>query len=179
MWKSVLKASAAVAVGVTLSAQAFAATSAKEMQVVGKATSFATTIDKSAPVKVGIVYDAANAASKADFDAVMGIIGSGLKAGKVTLVAEPIAAGEISAKAGSVQVLFVTEGMSSAYADVSAAAKANKLLSISTDMACVESGNCLVGVDVGAGVKVLLNRAAVDAVGVEFDSAFKFMVKEV
>ncbi len=157
----------------------FPATSAKEMQVVGKATSFATTIDKSAPVKVGIVYDAANAASKADFDAVMGIIGSGLKAGKVTLVAEPIAAGEISAKAGSVQVLFVTEGMSSAYADVSAAAKANKLLSISTDMACVESGNCLVGVDVGAGVKVLLNRAAVDAVGVEFDSAFKFMVKEV
>lgn len=160
------------------SLSAEAVTEQKEMQVVGKVAGFANSINKAAPVKLGVIVDSTNATSQTDFDAVKSIVGTGLKAGKVTLEFVPVGLSEISSKASSVDMLFVTEGLADKMAEINTVAKENKKLTVSTDMSCVETGNCLVGVDVSSGVKVFLNRASVDATGIEFDSAFKFMVKE-
>lgn len=177
MKKTLLSLSALALCAMSLDANA--ATEAKEMQVVGKVAGFANSIDKSKPVQLGVVFDGANATSQADFDAVKGIIGAGLKTGKVTINFVPVAISELGSKVASVDMLFVTEGLSGKMAEINSVAKNNKKLTVSTDMSCVETGNCLVGVDVSSGVKVFLNRASVDATGIEFDSAFKFMVKEI
>lgn len=176
MKKKILALSAVALAGFSVSAEAV--TGKKEMQVVGKVAGFTSSIEKSKAVKLGVVFDAANATSQADFDAVKAIVGAGLKAGKLTIEFVPVAVSEISTKSASVDMFFVTEGLSAKMAEINSVAKKDKKLTVSTDLTCVETGNCLVGVDVSSGVKVFLNRASVDATGIEFDSAFKFMVKE-
>lgn len=148
---------------------------AREIQVAGRTLTF---LDGGPTGKVvfAIVYDASKPASVAEKDQIMAALGSGMAAGGATVVGKPVEAGAIGS-AGDVGAFYMTRGVN--YAAAGAAAKAKKTLSISSDMACVKSGACVMGVAATPKVEIVVNSAAAAAIGAKFKAAFKMMIKEI
>jgi len=154
-----------------------AETNAKEFKAFSKILSLSKNLP-AGRIELGVVYNASNATSKADFDAIKAMIGNGFKGPKHQITLKEVAPADI-ANSGT-PVLFVTEGLDAGtQGKVAEIAKKNKVLTVSTDMTCVESGNCILGIDVSKGVKVLMNGNSYRNSGLKFDAAFEFMVKEI
>ncbi len=159
-----------------LSAPAQAATTAKDIQVAARVLGFTAT-PLTGTVKLGIVFDPANAASAAEEQTLLRILGGGLTVGPVTLVPVPVPIASV----GSVgaDMLFLTSGLGSAAAAVQQAAVAKKIMCVTTDTAYNAAGACAVAVQSDPNVKIIVNKAAADASGVAFGTAFMLMITEI
>jgi len=146
-----------------------------EVKVAGRTISFLENAP-SGKVTFAVVFDPSKAASVAEKDEVMAAIGSGMTVGSTTIVGRPVEASAVGG-AGDVVAFYITHGVN--YAAVGAVAKAKKILSISSDMACVNSGACAMGVATTPAVEIVVNKATASACGASFKSAFKMMIKEV
>lgn len=175
-FKSTLGALSLVALMAT-SNQALAETSPQEIAAIGKIASLSKDIP-AGDATFAVVYDPASAASKADLAAIKGIIGSGYKAPKHTFKIKEVAVGDVAGE--SAPILFMTEGLN-AGAQKATLDKgiANKALTVTTTMPYVEGGNCVLGVDVGSAVSIILHSGSYAASKLQFDGAFKFMIKEI
>jgi len=172
-----LKASVSAAViALTLSAPLAAhADPAKDLGVAGRALTFLEN-GPTGRATLGVVFDPSKPASVAEKNAIMAAIGGGYAAGALTLVGKPVEAGDVAGVSG-VQALFVTGGVN--YGAVGGAAKAKKLITIGSDMACVKSGACAMGVETEPKVSITVNRATAAAVGAVFKAAFRMMITEI
>lgn len=148
---------------------------AKDLQVAGRALTFLEN-GPSGRVVLGVVFDPSKPASVAEKNAAMAALSSGVSAGAVTLVGKPVEADDVGGAAG-VNALYVTSGVN--YGAVGAAAKAKKLVTISSAQACVQSGACVMGVTTEPKVEITVNRTAAAAVGAAFKAAFRMMIKEI
>lgn len=148
---------------------------AREVQVAGRTLTF---LDNGPTGKVvfAVVYDSSKPASVAEKDEVMAALGSGMTVGGVTVVGKAVDAGAVSGTSG-VAAFYITRGVN--YAAVGGVAKGKKILSISSDMACVKSGACVMGVAASPKVEIVVNKASAAATGVSFKAAFKMMIKEI
>ncbi|MFM2041427.1 MAG: hypothetical protein RLY86_3 [Pseudomonadota bacterium] len=151
---------------------ASAAMSQKDLEVLGRALSFMVN-GPSGDVPAAVVFEPGNATSEAERDAILGLLGSGLKVGPITLKPKAVAAAD--APASGAKVWLVTTGAGSAVGPAGAAAK---VVTASTDKACVEAGHCVLGIETAPKVQIYVSRKAADAAGVSFESAFLIMVKE-
>ena len=122
---------------------------------------------------MGIVVDASVAESAAQGDALMSALGGGAVAG-LTITPKIIAPGA----ADGVDLIFVTNGLGAAHGDIAAAAKAQGVMTFSTDMSCVEAQNCVMGVQSEPKVQIVVSRSASSAVGLTMNQALKMMVEE-
>ena len=155
---------------------AFAGTTQLDIKVGGKAAAFVQPA-LSGDVPTAIVFDPANAESKADADAIAAAIGDGLSIKNSTLKPVMVEIGNLSALSG-VKVAFLTHGLGGNKAAVASAAAQNGVLTISNDMSCVESDQCVVGVESKPKVSIVVSKAASEASSLSFGSAFLMMVKE-
>lgn len=147
----------------------------REIQVAARTLSFLDD-GPSGKVVFAIVFDPSKPASVAEKDEVMSALGSGMAAGGATVVGRPV---EFSAlgSAGDAGAFYLTHGVN--YVAAGAFAKSKKILSISSDMACVQSGACVMGVAATPKVEIVVNSAAAAAIGAKFKAAFKMMIKEI
>jgi hypothetical protein len=157
-------------------AAAGAAVTATDIQVAARVLGFTAT-PMSGTVKLGIVYDPANASSAADEAALLGILGSGLTVGSVTLV--PMAVPIASVGSTAANVLFLTSGLGAGAAPAGAAAAAKKIICITTDAAANAAGDCAVAVQSAPAVKITVNKSAAAASGISFGAAFMMMITEI
>ncbi|MGA2709454.1 MAG: hypothetical protein ACLQJ0_11175 [Steroidobacteraceae bacterium] len=148
---------------------------AKDVQVAARALGFLENAPHGAVV-LGIVYDPGKPATVAERDALMAAIGSGLTAGDLTITGKPIEASAVGG-AGGMAALYVTTG--SPYSEIGAAASGKKLLTISSDKACAQSGACVMSVVTTPAVEITVNHNAATAVGATFKAAFRMMIKEI
>lgn len=150
---------------------------AKDVQVAARTFGFLAT-KPTGSLTLAIVYAPAIADSKAEADALSGLLGSGLAAGGVTLVPSLVPVDQLAKLAGAGAV-FVTAGLSAHQDAVFAAAKAAKLLTMATDMGCVQSGKCVLGVRAEPKVQIVVNKAAAEACQIGFQPAFRMMISEI
>lgn len=162
----------AAAVGAPCAAYADAA---KDLQVAGRALTFLEN-GPAGRATIGVVFDPSKPESVAQKNEIMAALSGGFNAGGLTLGGAPIPISALGG-AGGVHALFVTSGVN--YASVGAAAKAKKLVTVSSDPACVRSGACVMGVTTAPKVEITVNRAAAAAVGASFKAAFRMMIKEI
>ena len=157
-------------------APAQAAVTLKDIQVAGRVIGF---IDPapSGTLKLGIVYDPSNAASTADEQALAKILGDGFTVSGLTLVPEPVPIANVSHT--DVDMLFLTGGLGSPGAAAGKVASTRKILCVTTDLAATRAGICAVAVQSSPEVQIILNRAALSASGISFDSAFMLLVTEI
>jgi hypothetical protein len=76
-------------------------------------------------------------------------------------------------------VIVASDVKAADHAQVATAFNGKKVITVSTNLACVESSKCMLGVDVGSVVKLLVNSQNYQASGLKFDPAFEFMVKQI
>ena len=166
-FKTLAFVAALTAAGIAGVAQA--TTSERDLQVMARAAGFVDGLPRG-NVPVAVV-DGPNA------DAVVAAMGAGVAGGGVTLVPRKVAVGDL---AGSgVRVIIVPEGQGGQHGAIAAAARSLHAVTMSTDMACVNSGNCVVGVAAEPRVEIVVSRAASTAAGVSFAQAFRVMIREV
>lgn len=175
-----IAASASLTFGIAFASMlpvtAKAAVTAKDIQVAARVLGFTTT-PLTGNVKLGIVYDPANAGSAADEQALLGILGSGLAIGSVTLIPVPITIDKLGSTPAD--VLFLTAGLGAGAAKVGAQANSAKTLCITTDLAATQAGNCAVSVQTTPTVQITVNKAAAAASGISFASTFMLMITEI
>jgi len=127
-------------------------------------------------IPAAIVYEPGNAASEAEAAAIEHA--GPLVAGKGTLRLKKVPVNALGGLAG-VRVAFVTAGLGGAQAQVAAAAARQSILTITSDMSCVQAGRCAVAISSAPRVQITVSRSATKAANIQFGSAFLMLVKEI
>lgn len=175
-WKRKKSLSLAAVAAAMLCGPANAQVTAKDVQVAGRVLGFLDP-PMSGDVTLGIVYDPSVAASVADEQALLGILGRGLQVAGVNLIPVPVPiSGVASAQMG---VYFLTSGLGAAAAQAGNAAAAQKAVCITTDASATRAGFCAVAVETDPKVNITVNKAAAGQSGTNFTSAFMLMIREI
>jgi hypothetical protein len=150
--------------------------SSKDGQILGRTLGFVGD-GMSGPTVVGIVYAPADATSRHEAELIKAVIGDDMPAGRVRLRSRLVPIGEVAAVTG-VQALYVTSGLAAEMDLLASAAKRLHVPTISADMACVQSGACVVGFSSEPTVQITIDRGAAERSGVRFLQAFRMLVRE-
>jgi hypothetical protein len=171
-----LGAMAALFLGVALADPA-AATEPLDIQVGLKALPLLTT-KITGEATMAVVYDPANAASKADAEGIKKTVDGGIDVpGGVKLSAMLVGVGELS-KLSTAKIAFLTAGLASQFDAIGAAAAAAGVLTISTDVDCVKAGKCILGIVTKPSVTIYYSKPASEAAKISFSQAFTMLVKQ-
>jgi len=130
----------------------------------------------SGSIPAAIIYQPGNAASEAEAASIERA--GPLIAGKGTLRLKRVPANALGQLAG-VRVAFVTSGLREAEGQIAAAAARQSILTITSDLACVQAGHCAVAISTTPRVQITVSRAAAKAANIQFGSAFLMLVKEI
>ena len=126
---------------------------------------------------LGIVFIPSDPSSRREAEAIRTVIGNGLAAGRVRLQASLIPVDQLAVVIG-VNALYVTAGLTESMNAVSGTALRLHIPTVSIDMACVQSGNCVVGFSSEPTVKIVIDHAAAERAGMHFLQAFRMLVRE-
>ncbi|MHA6287089.1 hypothetical protein [Maricaulis sp. CAU 1757] len=159
--------------GALMASPAVAETSQRDLEVIGRALGFVEGASGSDRT-VAIVYDPA---SEAEAQALASAMSGGLSAGRVTLNAQLVPLADAGSIAGADAAVLL--GAAAGDAGVFGAASSAGVMTVSTDMSCVESGQCVMGVQSAPSVRIVVNRAAAQSSSVAFAAAFAMMIEEV
>jgi hypothetical protein len=163
--------------GMAATSPAIADVSKSDLLVASKALNFMVP-KVTGDVLIAVVFDPSDSASLAEADQAMSLVGGGLKAGKSNLTAVKVPVSDLSAISNSKMVL-VTAGTGAHRKAIMSAADAANVLTVSTDMSCVESANCVAGIVSKPKVVIKISTSAKSAAAIEFASAFTMMVLEI
>jgi hypothetical protein len=152
-----------------------AAVTPVELQIAARALGF---MEKplSGNVRLGIVYDPADAQSRASANAVVKLLGTGLKAGSVVFL--PVLTNIDQAMGAPVDAFFLPGDVADPAKKISRATASRKLPCITLNIRQVRDGDCVLGINVDPKVEIYLNRAAAEDSGTTFVSVFRMMVTE-
>jgi ABC-type uncharacterized transport system substrate-binding protein len=146
-----------------------------DLQVAARALSFMEA-PLTGTVRVGIVHDPANPRSTRQAQEMQVMLSDGLQVGNVEL--RPVMVGLDEASAADVDLFFLTEYLSSQELLLAAISTTRQIPCITTDVAQVQRGACLMGVRSTPKVEILVNRAASIDSGMAFATVFRVMITE-
>ena len=149
---------------------------AKDVQVMARALGF-TEKPPSGEVNIAIVFAPGNAQSAREASDLQSMLGTGLKAGNLTLKPVMVKIDELGS-AGDVAAFLLTEGLGADGAKVAAATKAKQKPCVTIDIAQVQSGACVMGVKSEPKVEIVVNKAAAADAGISFAASFRMMITE-
>ena len=130
----------------------------------------------SGTILAAIVYEPGNAASEEEAASIERA--GALSTGKAAIHLKRVAVGALGGLTGS-RVAFVTSGLRDQQGQIAAAASRLSILTITSDLACVQAAHCVVAVSGAPRVQITVSRAASKAANIQFGSAFLMLVKEI
>ncbi len=153
-----------------------AAFSTKDGQILGRTLAFVGD-GMTGTATLGIVFVPNDPLSRREAEQIQAVIGTGLNAGRIRLCASLVAVDQLAAVV-DVKALYVTSGLASNMKAVSDTASRLHIPTVSIDMACVQSGNCVVGFSSQPTVQIVIDHAAAERAGMHFLQAFRMLVRE-
>lgn len=165
----------AAALAAALAVPAARATSLKDIQVGIRGIEFLTDPPRGR-VPVAIIRDPQNRGSEEDAEAIEGWV-TAAGSDKIDLVPTLVDVRDLD-RAPPVRIAIVARGTEPYFDRILAFARRNGTLTITADLACVRSGDCILGVATDPSVEVVVNRRTSLACGLDFVRAFRMMVKE-
>ncbi|MCP4394012.1 MAG: hypothetical protein GY804_07100 [Alphaproteobacteria bacterium] len=160
-----------IAFSTAFSVSVHAETSNQEFGAINKIASLCKTF-KSSGLKMAVVFSSSTSKSVNDKNSLIGYAkSSNLKAKEVEMA---------NIASTDANLVILAEGLTPQdQAKVKSTLKGKPVITASTDLSCVESGKCMLGVNVGSVVKLLVDSKVYTASGLKFDPAFEFMVKQI
>ena len=134
---------------------------------------------KGGRLKLAVVYDPSVAISQNDADVMMQVLQkqSSLKVGNLQPKLVPVS--ELQTLP-DYNVVMVARGVRNYYTGISSLLQGgNHIFAMSTDESCVVSHFCVLAVQPGQGVNILLNEEIMKKQGFDVNAAFRFMVKKI
>ena len=154
-------------------------TTAKDLAVAARSLAFLSQ-RPTGELRTVIIYAPDQDASRREAEAIASILSGSFTAGRVRLIATPpvlIAASNLSALDNK-DVAFVTGSLGAWHAAIAEAAARRHIITVTNDLACVISGNCVMGVRSEPRVQVVINRKLADRSSIEFAPGFRLLVTE-
>ena len=145
------------------------AATTRDLQVIARAVGFINGLPRGV-IDVAVI-DGPGA------DALVAAMGRGVTAGGVTLNPRRVTVGALLASRA--RIIIVPEGQTAAQPAIAAAARSLGAVTLSTDMNCVQSRLCVVGVRALPRVEIVVSRDAAAASRVSFSQAFRVMIREI
>ena len=124
-----------------------------------------------------VIYDPNNPESVKDKDAVYDAIDGGTPIGQAIIRTAPIPVAEIN-RINGYKFLLITSGMDKFIPQIQKMVQGKGIVTISTNLSFVTSGECVLGVTSEPNIMVLLNRAAARDAAVTFSTSFRMMIQE-
>jgi hypothetical protein len=162
-----------ILIGAIFAAPALGQTTQRDLEVIGRALSFVEGASGSDRT-IAIVFDPT---SEGEAQALATLMDGGLSAGRVTLNGRLVPAANLSGLDGADAAVLV--GGASGDAGVFSATSSRGVMAVSTDMGCVQAGQCVMGVQSTPSVRIVVNRAAAGSSSVSFSAAFAMMIEEI
>ena len=131
----------------------------------------------SGTIVVAIVYDPSNRISSGDAEDVQSLFNHGidvLSSIKPTGLMVPV---NDLGKLSKARVAIIMQNTQSSMGAIAAAANANHVLTMSSDLSCVKSGKCVLGMVTEPSTEIYYNKAAGEAAQIKFAPAFLMLVK--
>jgi hypothetical protein len=170
-----LRTSIAILLFVIAATSVWAGVTPVDLQVAARALSFLER-PLSVNVRLGILYVSGDDQSVRAADAVVNLLGDGMKAGNLLL--RPVVVSVDHAMTAQVDAFFLPDGMGDRARQVAEATAKKKIPCFTLDIPQVEAGNCVMGVRVLPKVQIYVNRAAATASDTAFVSVFRMMITE-
>ena len=148
----------------------------KDLQVAVRAFSFVYGMPKG-DIQIEVVYDSGNPVSAGEAEQLGKLIGNGGMFANREVTAKMVSVAQMGSTGN--KIAYVTHGLEQKYDALLQQAKAEKMLTFSTDFQCVETQKCVMGVVASPSIKMEISRAATDASSLEFSQALKLMIREV
>lgn len=147
-----------------------------DVQVAARALSFVSN-PLSGAVRVGIVYAAGNPKSVQQAQSLRRMLGNGLKVGNLEL--RPVLVKSTDVAAADVDLFFLTEFMTVNETPRKLGHRAQQsILCVTTDIAQVRRGACVMGVRSRPKVEVFVNRPSATENSISFSTVFRVMITE-
>jgi hypothetical protein len=127
-------------------------------------------------VRLGIVYIPDDVQSVQSADAIVALVGGGLKAGNLLFTAVRVPINEVAT--AQIDAFFLPDGLGSQAGPIAAATEKMKVPCITLDVVQVQNGTCSLGVQVIPKVQIYVNRAAAANSDTTFVSVFRMMITE-
>lgn len=164
--------------GIMLATGAYAATDKDDLAVGVKTLPLLVKkIEGSADV--AIVFNPSDATSKSEADGIKSAFDAGIAApGGVKLTGVLVPVSDLG-KIASTKIVVLTGGLKANFDAIASAVSGAGALSLSTDMDCVKSDKCILGVVSKPSVEIYYSEKAAEAAKVSFTPAFTMLVKKI
>jgi hypothetical protein len=156
---------------------AWAAVSSKDVLAAARALTFLEHPPKGI-IDVGIAVDANDPLSLQDANVIKSTIGNGLVIGDLTIHARLLNHLDANSTEG-IGALLTTGGSMALFREASDVGKALKIMTITTDPACVQAALCTMLIRSDPKIQVFVNPQVADRDGIAFTQTFSLMIKEV
>ena len=148
--------------------------SIKDAQVLGRTMGFVGNGMTGVAV-VGVAFDSPS--SRREADAIRAVVGDELSTGRVKLRMRLVPLDQLATIDG-IDAIFIPSGLTTSATAIAGAAQRLRIPTVSTDMSCVETADCVVGFSSEPTVQIVIDRGAADRAGVSFMQAFRMLVRE-
>jgi hypothetical protein len=127
---------------------------------------------------VAVLYNPASAESIADANNIKNALEHGMGSLiEVTLVPKLVSISELNQMTGSKIAFLAKEIPPDNFDAISSAAASSGILTISTDLRCVNANKCVLGVVFAPTVKIYYSRTAAEASHISFTPVFLMLIK--
>jgi len=152
----------------------YAQASNKDIATISKAISFMQNGPKGT-LNVAIAYDPSDKESFNYASEVEEALASPVGSGRVKLLGKKVPVQSLN-KNNDYKVIFVTKGLVSKYKKILEDAQNRGIITVSTDVECLDRGGCLLTVETNPNVEISMNTKVADRTGIRFESAFRMMI---
>ena len=173
----VIAFSAMIFGGAQASAEAMDKVSVDNLQAAIRTLSFLESLPTEGTIMVGVVFPSDLPGAQAAAEATGQLIGTLHGPNSRTLRPVLISTDALAQFDGHLDVLFLMAGASRHSAAILDTMRRRRLVSLSDDPSCGDTGCCVVLVGTGQRVEISLNTALADAVGARFSLVFTMVVK--
>jgi hypothetical protein len=160
------------------SGPAFSATTSVDL-LVGAKTLPLLNDPMTGTASLAIIFDPASTASVSEANEIKSILGNGFEVpGDLKLVGALVSVEDLG-KLSAARIAILTTGLGSHFNAIGAAAARNRVLTMSTDLGCVEAERCVLGIKSQPHVEIYFSKTAADAAQITFGQVFTMLVKQI
>jgi len=148
-----------------------------DLQAATRSLGFIDSLQHHSTISIGVVYGPAARDGKNSAGQTAGALSAIVGPGSSTLRATAVSSDELGQNGQRFDALYLMPGLAANGEQIADAVRRLHIVSISNDGACLDARYCVLMVQAGSGVNIVLDTALSAAAGVQFSSVFKMMVK--
>lgn len=174
-----IAAAAAICMAIALAPSGRAAdlVALADLQAATRSLGFLDSLQNRSTISIGVVYGAGVRDGKNSATQTAGALSAMGGPGSSTIRANIVAVDDLAQNAQHFDVLYLLPGVAANGALIADAVRRQHVVSISSDPACLDAKCCVLMVQAGSNVNIVLDTALADAAGAHFSSVFTMMVK--